>query len=767
MSVSPFTVTAQRLRGEEPLDPARVLSSIDRAISFLKRQQQENGSWEDPVGYPGGITALCTLALLHAGLDNSDPSVAKAVEHLRKVKANKTYVVALQTMVFCLAEPKQDRLRIQRNVQWLERAQVSKGKQAGGWGYDQEDDLSADQSNAQFAVLALFEAQVAGAKVQPQTWQAARKYWRKSQNEDGSWQYPSESPSGSITCAGVGSLIMCDLALGQGDAKVDGDKINCCLPHAKDDAIERGLVWLSRNFSIRRNPGGKQWHFYYLYALERVGRLSANRFIGQHDWYREGTAYLVNTQGDPSNSWSGFGIESNYEQISTSFALLFLSKGRRPILLAKLKHGDPKKEVWNHHRQDAAHLVHEAEEAWQLPMTWQVVDAEQASREDLQQSPVLYISGTQIEALVPHAKKLREYIDRGGFLFAESCCGDDSQSHQRFGQLVDAMFPEPEYGLRQIRPEHPIWRMEKNVRGASPYVGTLWAVEYGCRTSVIFCDQDLSCYWELDSIAKRDSYSDTARVRIEDARTVGLNVLAYATNREPKGKEQQFIQKLSDLEIGEDELRGVIRIAKLQHTGGCNDAPGALTNLIRAASEGEIRLRIAPEPQLMSLENPALVRHHFSFMHGRTDFRFSVAEQAELRDYLQNGGTLLADSICSSNDFTKSFRREVSKALGDRPLQAVPADDPILTTAFGGFDIRRVEFRTPSSPDKDRPLTARVRKTTPRLEGIKVDGRWAVIFSPYDLSCALEQHEAVQCRGYRREDAARIGLNVMLYSINQ
>jgi hypothetical protein len=42
----------------------------------------------------------------------------------------------------------------------------------------------------------------------------------------------------------------------------------------------------------------------------------------------------------------------------------------------------------------------------------------------------------------------------------------------------------------------------------------------------------------------------------------------------------------------------------------------------------------------------------------------------------------------------------------------------------------------------------------------------AVIFSPYDISCALEQHEALQCRGYTREDAARIGLNVLLYSLN-
>ena len=63
-------------------------------------------------------------------------------------------------------------------------------------------------------------------------------------------------------------------------------------------------------------------------------------------------------------------------------------------------------------------------------------------------------------------------------------------------------------------------------------------------------------------------------------------------------------------------------------------------------------------------------------------------------------------------------------------------------------------------------MRARVQKVPPELEGIEIDGRLAVIFSPYDISCALEQHEALQCRGYTREDAARIGLNVLMYSLN-
>ena len=59
-----------------------------------------------------------------------------------------------------------------------------------------------------------------------------------------------------------------------------------------------------------------------------------------------------------------------------------------------------------------------------------------------------------------------------------------------------------------------------------------------------------------------------------------------------------------------------------------------------------------------------------------------------------------------------------------------------------------------------------MREVAPELEGIVLNGRLAVIFSPYDISCALEQHEALQCRGYTQKDAARISLNVLMYSLN-
>ena len=57
--------------------------------------------------------------------------------------------------------------------------------------------------------------------------------------------------------------------------------------------------------------------------------------------------------------------------------------------------------------------------------------------------------------------------------------------------------------------------------------------------------------------------------------------------------------------------------------------------------------------------------------------------------------------------------------------------------------------------------------TKPLLEGVEIEGRLAVVFSPYDLSCALENQASLECKGYVREDAARIGANILLYALQQ
>jgi hypothetical protein len=777
----PFPPAAPAAEQNAEIDAPAVRTAIQRGVDYLKRTQSANGTWDDYVNNPGGVTCLCTLALLTAGESPDSEHMKRALAQVRGVAPEKTYVVALQTMALCMAEPKKDLLIIRRNVEWLESAQTRTGPpdKVGGWSYTAERAGSADNSNTQFAMLALYEAERVGVPATKRAWQLALEYWLQQQHPDGSWGYFPAQSTGSMTCAGITSVYIASGRLSAGDAEVRGDQLICCGEHKEDKAvaaIQHGLAWLGNNFSVQFNPGHQtNWTMYYLYGTERVGRMTSNRFFyrrdGQrYDWYRMGAETLIARQDKLGTGfWKGDDhIEAN-PQISTSFALLFLAKGRRPILISKARFGND--DDWERHRSDLANLTGYIETKWKhdfpLGLSWQVIDVANASVEDLLQTPVLYISGSQAPELMSQARKLRDYIDRGGFILAEACCPTAAAFDSGFRSLMEKVFEEPEFRLKPVPPEHPIWNAEEPVRPALR--PNLWSIDYGCRTSVVYCappekgdlPHGLSCDWEI--AAGRDrKLGQTLTEQMDAALSMGINILAYATNRELKSKDENF--RLPDLAHDEDPVeRGKRYVANIRHPGGCDAAPGALPNLLRNASN-ELKARFSSQQRQVALTDNALFDYDVVYIHGRHNFRFTDAERKQLRKYLERG-TLLGDSICASRDFTAAFRREINSLFEDQgiKLEPIPADHPMFTAKFGGYDLAQVSRREPAAAGEG-PLSAHTRKGPPELEGLKIGDRYAIIFSPYDLSCALEKHDTLECDGYTREDALRIGINLLLYA---
>ncbi|GAB6166477.1 DUF4159 domain-containing protein [Thermostilla marina] len=763
--------------------PRRIQQAIQDGVEFIKGKQNANGSWAEMAGQPCGVSALCTLALLYAGVPPDDPVVQKALTYLRSYSAEEidaTYSVALQTMVFCRASPERDRAAILDNVRWFEKTQVKEPPLAGGWSYP---GLVPDNSNSQFALLALYEAERAGVPVSAETWQRAEKYWERMQNSDGSWGYRAGQPgTGSMTCAGLASLIIArKMALPPG-ARVEGDRIDCCRPaEAEDDAVRRGLAWLAQHYSVAVNPGvGEEWLLYYLYALERVGRLSALRFIGEHDWYREGSAQLLKLKtgrigdaGGASLSEGWVGPSRTVEQdsrIATSLALLFLAKGRRPILIAKMKFAAAP--TWNRHPADLTNLTAFCESRWKMDLSWQTVDFQAATVEDLRQSPVLHFCGYDFppaddpQSLEILARKLRAYVDRGGFVVGEPACPGGTFD-RGFRKLLETAFPEPEYRLKLLPPEHPIWRAEAPV--PPKYLRPMLGIEFGCRTSVVYLPDDsgrpaLSCLWELAGVG-RENYAPEVQAQIDAALGIGVNILAYATDRKLEYKYAFFQSPSRTTQQGEIR-RNALAVASLRHPGGCTVAPRALSNLLEYA-EKELHLRVRAVEDELDITDPALFDHHLAFMHGRNGFRLTEAERKQLRMFVERGGTILGDAVCANQAFASSFAQEMSAIFPEHPLEPIPPDDPLFSPAFGGFDLRQVTRRDPQPGRSDESVNVLERKVPPELLGIRIGDRWGVIFSPYDLSCALEKQNSVECRGYTTDDAARLGLNCILYAMQK
>ena len=137
------------------ISAAQVRSAIEKGVTFLKGSQNQNGSWNEYAAYHGGVTTLCTLALLNAGVPVEDEQMRRALDYIRTLPPEWTYVTALQTMVLCMAEPKKDLLLIRRNARWLEDQQNKEGDRKGAWSYRADMRSGGDPSNSQFALLAL------------------------------------------------------------------------------------------------------------------------------------------------------------------------------------------------------------------------------------------------------------------------------------------------------------------------------------------------------------------------------------------------------------------------------------------------------------------------------------------------------------------------------------------------------------------------------------------------------------------------------------
>ncbi|MCA9175957.1 MAG: DUF4159 domain-containing protein [Planctomycetales bacterium] len=744
---------------------------------LLKHQDPAQGNWPEHSGQPTGVTSLCVLTLINAGEDPQSEPILKAVDFLlREPLPERVYAVSLQIMALAAVDPDLHQDRIKRLAKWLESTQIATGDRIGAWAYSGADGRG-DNSNTQFAVLGLHEAERAGVDIDSLVWRRAYQHFESTQTPAGGWCYfldrnrPQSAESGSMTCAGIASVIITADKLRHRDASVQRGQVICCGGgESADDIIERGLRFLGRPgyFTFEENPGtasGTYW-LYYLYALERVGRLSSRRFIGGRDWYREGADLLVRKQRvlADSSAWLGVGnVEGTNSVVCTCYALLFLSKGRRPVVLAHLRHGaDPRD--WNRHRSAVNNLVMEIEHSWKTYLSWQTIELQRATAADLLEAPVLLISGSHALSFTPAQKReLKTYVDQGGFVLAEACDGqgcDGAAFTDSFRRLCAELFPDSP--LQPLPADHPIWTAEQPLQIADLPHGdtlTLEGVQSCCRTGIVLVNKTISGYWELSTGRRPNDYPPQVQRELDACLKLGQNIVAYATNRQLKEKlDRPMMVSASQ---SERLVRDSLTIMNLRHGGGANEAPNALPNLV-SESRRLLEMRLHSETSGIAATDPHLPDYPILFMHGRQDFRFTPDERAALRRFLENGGFILANSICGNREFNVAFRREFNAISEGAQLQAVSPSHEMFTTAFQGFNVTQLNVKRLGV---DRAMATT--KTTPALEGLTIDGRLCVLFSPLDLSCALQNQPSAQCEGYLKQDAYKLAINLLLYALQQ
>ncbi len=770
----------------------KVVRAMRDGCAYLNARQQPDGSWIAGAGSqidatPIGHTSIAILALINNDFPVDSPQIRRGLAYLRNLPPDQpggqhaVYEASLMIMALCAVDDmKVDRDRIVRLVRAMEATQSKDQHNGGMWGYklvgrglNRPGANSEDNSNSQFAILALRDAAYAGIEIDQDVWKRAHKHWLDAQLPNGGWPYRNDQPDvrGSMTAAGLASLAITSRML-QEDKDVDGEgRPDCCSPHPPAEAFEKGRRWLGQGniFSVNANPRSANWHYYYLYGLERAGRLGNVRFFGKYDWYRSGARYLIAAQGG-DGSWND--RTSPDPTLNTAYALLFLSKGLSRVVVNKLDYvsATERDEVegdWNRHPLDIPNLIEKVDglKGWPPRLTSQVLTLKRLTDEnavtDMNQAPVLYISGKDAPQLTDqHVKWIREYIDEGGFVFAVANCKGGSFD-MGFRELIDRMFPDGDASLQRLQSDHPVYRSEYAFPNAESV--ELYGVDFGCRTAIIYSPEDLGCLWQKWMKHDPPGRNPGLPPRIERATRIGVNVLAYATGREPPVKLNEDNKsgkgRKSQIE------RGLTEIAQLRHSGGWDTAPKALKNLLEGLSD-TVGMGVSPQRRTIPITLEELRRFPLVYMHGRYGFRLSQQERDALRDYLSRGTVLFADACCGSPRFDKSFRDLMEQVFPDHQLQPIPATHELYSDAIG-HKIDQVRLRKLVPAGAGESLESKTETGPPILEGIEIEGRYVVIYSRYDISCALENQASLACDGYEEKDAMRLAINIVLYSMLQ
>jgi len=194
----------------------------------------------------------------------------------------------------------------------------------------------------------------------------------------------------------------------------------------------------------------------------------------------------------------------------------------------------------------------------------------------------------------------------------------------------------------------------------------------------------------------------------------------------------------------------------VRHGGNWDPRPFGLRRIAWEIAK-RTSIDISPEPKVVGLADPDLARHPFLVLTGDGDIPpFSAAEVEGLRRHLVWGGFLLVDDASGQpgGAFDRAARREIARVLPGNPVGRIPKEH-VLWKSFYLLD----------GP------TGRV-AATPDADGIALQGRLAVVFSPDDLQGATArdnygnwEHEVVPGGEPQREKAVRFGVNLAMYSL--
>ena len=719
----------QLLTPAQAVTDEEVEAAMVRMEKWLFEQQKPDGSWEIHIPMKtqsGGETAMAVYALLARGNNFQDPRVEKGIKWLQDFGAEMqgSYAVGVRSHVWA-SLPDSYRPALQADTTWLLQAHKNTL-----FDYKSPRKTRVDHSVTQYGQLGLWEAAKRGVPIPPAFWQESMTYFIKAQQNDGGWTYSNKGNSyGSMTCVGITLLAIAQQQIPQ--------IRNAQQPPADlTQAINKGILWLDREWKSDRNPGRSKDFFYYLYGVERVALATGVKEFKGEDWFAAGAEAILKEE-----KGKGFVDDHGDEIANTAFALSFLARGRVPVWISKVAVPG---QNWNNRPNDLYFVTRYLSDLREGELNWQVVSINDEPARWT--TPVAWLaSDTELELTEPQIANLRGYIDGGGLLVFNPDA-DSSASENWMQNLGTEMYPDLAWEV--LPQDHPLRTiLVDKSRDTTPIL----RLNNGVRDLVIMPGREWGREWQT-ALNPTD-----------------VGPFGYARNLQLWSAGHEALPgRLETLPLTPKETaRGTVKVA-MAKLAGQDAKAGGEARVLEAGTYAPFRVIFGNrtgydlDAEAVDLANLGQADPDLVHLAGINPVALAPAELDALTTYIKAGGTVLIENLggrteaaAGGESFSFAIEKQLAQAMPDAQPQRLTLTSPLISGQglTGGYDISRVKWRAKNVSNMG---------SENRLRQLEVSGRPAVIIADDDLSLGVMGNRLHGTNGYHPASARQMMTNILL-----
>ncbi len=203
--------------------------------------------------------------------------------------------------------------------------------------------------------------------------------------------------------------------------------------------------------------------------------------------------------------------------------------------------------------------------------------------------------------------------------------------------------------------------------------------------------------------------------------------------------------RVPDAKQSGGEPDGIVQVANLVYAGIRSSRCFSDHFLVQAEKDSAIST--SRRFHAVKLSSDDIYEFPLVIMTGEGNFRLPDRERECVRRYVERGGFLLASAGCSSQEWDRSFRREMAEIFPDHPLAVIETDHLLFHTVY---DIRELKAKH----GRSRPL-----------EGIHIGGRLGVVYSQDGLNDTAHTQGCCCCGGNEIHNAISVNVNILAYAL--